>query len=234
MLGPRAALVRHRKPLLRCIEQLLRNAGIAQGGHGARRHRQIACGMHPLFLHLGPQHETGETGGQLVFILLVSGQDPQPGAVGQDVGRLRRIDVVIVGQGQNADVYSGTAGLGVKGGLAGQHGALAAEEAPVALASRPRVVEVATLLPACQQRQMLDVDHAVDQNLVHIADPACHRFAGLGRNILGVNPGKPCAGQRTFSAVVVYLPGNLLQLPPGLDRLIRVEPGLAQAGAIGE
>jgi hypothetical protein len=43
---------------------------------------------------------------------------------------------------------------------------------------------------------------------------------------------KRAGGQRTLAAAVVNLPGDLLQFPPGLDRLIGIEPRLAQAARL--
>jgi hypothetical protein len=49
-----------------------------------------------------------------------------------------------------------------------------------------------------------------------------------------MDPGKPAAGQRAFAAMVIDFAGDLLQFPPGLDRLLRIQPGLAHGGAVDE
>jgi hypothetical protein len=95
-------------------------------------------------------------------------------------------------------------------------------------------MEVAAFLPTRQQGQVLDIDHAVDQYLLGIAQPLREGFARLGGDILGMNPGKAATGQRTFAAMVIDFAGHLLQFPPGLDRLLRIQTGLAHGGTIDE
>ncbi len=95
-------------------------------------------------------------------------------------------------------------------------------------------MEIPALLPTRRQRKVLDVDHAIDLYLFRGPDLGHRCLACLRRHVLGMCPGEARGCQGTLPAAVVDLPCHLLQIPPGLHRLVRIQPGLAQGCAIGK
>jgi hypothetical protein len=97
-----------------CVQQGRRDTGTLEHIDGDRCHRQVAGGTHPFELRLRLQQETHEARCQLVLVFLEAGEDPQTGAVRQQLGRCGAAHIVVIGQFGHAHGQPGMHGIGIE------------------------------------------------------------------------------------------------------------------------